>query len=181
MKTYKTYLGIDVSKSKLHLGNSKKFLKEFSNSSQGHQELIKLISEHDSTLVIVEASGGYERSLCEALQDAGIDVHVAQPGCVRHFAKSLKVLAKTDQIDATVIARFGEATQPKATPKTPKNVSEMRALCDRRQQIVEDRVRETNRLEKATASWVIQQIEQSVQRLEQLEKELDAKIKVFRE
>ena len=136
MKTDTVYLGIDVSKKSLHLAATTKMIKEFPNTNQGIQKLLECIQTHRPVLVVMEASGGYERIACDAMQDAGIAVCVAQPGCVRHFAKSIKVLAKTDEIDAQVIARFAEAIKPQATEKTPENVRKFRALHDRRQQII---------------------------------------------
>ena len=101
---------------------------------------------------------------------------VAQPACVRHFALSVKVLAKTDEIDARVIARFGNATQPEPTPQTSVEVRKIRALCDRRQQIIEDRVREQNRLESCADAEVVADIENNINALQQVESDLDHRI-----
>ena len=113
------YLGIDVAKKDFCVATSQKLLRVLANTNEGFRLLIELLAKYEQPHVILEASGGYERALTDALHDAGITVSVVQPGCVRHFAKSLKVLAKTDAIDATVIARFGEATSPKPSEKTP--------------------------------------------------------------
>jgi transposase len=176
MKTQPLYFGIDVSKSKLHLATPHKFLAEFDNTVAGHQKLVEQLLRQVPRGIVLEASGGYERLLCEALQDAGLPVTVAQPGCIKHFAKSLKVLAKTDQIDAQIIARFGEATQPQPTPKTPENLRKLRALIDRRQQIVEDRVRESNRLETTADAHIAGHIQVQLTHLEHLETGLDQQI-----
>jgi len=176
MKTHATYLGIDVSKTTLHLATSERFVKKFDNTTSGHRQLIERIVKLGSPAVVLEASGGYERRVCEALQDVGLAVTVAQPGCVRNFAKSLKVLAQTDEIDAQVIARFGEATQPSPTPRTAENVRQIRALCDRRQQVVEDRVRETNRLEACADSDIAADIQTSIEELSETEHDLDRRI-----
>ena len=179
MKTQSVYNGIDVSKKTLHLGSPEKFLGEFANTPKGHQQLLRKLKTNKPTLILLEASGGYERNIVEFLQDQGLAVHVAQPGCVRHFAKSIKVLAKTDRIDASVIARFGQATKPNPTPQTPQNLRNLRALNDRREQVVEDRVREANRLELATHPAVVKQIQESIDRLENLEQELDQQIQTL--
>lgn len=173
MKTQTSYLGIDVSKSKLHLATPQKFLGEFENTVAGHQALIQRLNSLKPIGIVLEASGGYERIAAEAMQDAGLPVTIAQPGCVKHFAKSIKVLAKTDRIDAQIIARFGEATQPSPTPKTPENVRKLRALNDRRTQIVEDRVREANRLETCADPCILKHIQAQLEHLQQLERELD--------
>lgn len=177
MKTNTVYLGIDVSKATLHLARPEKFLKKFNNNPEGHRLLIDYIAELAPKGIVLEASGGYERMATEAMQDAGLAVTVAQPACVRYFAKSIKVLAKTDEIDAKVIARFGVATQPAPTPKTPENSRKIRGLSDRRQQIIEDRVRETNRLEACADVEIAKTIRASIDHLEQTERVIDIQIK----
>lgn len=181
MKTQPTYYGIDVSKTTLHLANPEKFLNELPNTLAGHRKLAGYLKQSGDVMVVVEASGGYERRLCEFLQDQEIGIHVAQPGCVRHFARSLKVLAKTDRIDARVIARFGLATRPGPTRKTPENARKLRELCDRREQIVEDRVRESNRLEMVTDPWIAKQIRSNTRRLQKQEKQIEDQIQELRQ
>ena len=149
---------------------------EWDNSRQGQARLVRYLNTLTPILIVLEASGGYERQVCEAMQAQGLPVHVAQPGCVRHFAQSQKVLAKTDKIDARVIARFGQAVNPSVTPKVPQNVQEFRAICDRRSQIVEDRVREENRLEKCCDPRIARCIKASVRRLQRMEEKLDQQI-----
>lgn len=176
MKTQISYLGIDVSKSKLHLATATRFLGEFDNTVDGHQKLVARIQKLEPMGVVLESSGGYERLVCEAMHGADLAVIVAQPSCVKSFAKSIKVLAKTDKIDAQVIARFGDATRPDPTPKAPKNIGKFRSLCDRRIQIVEDRVRESNRLETCADTDMRRHIEAQIEHLQRLEKELDQQI-----
>lgn len=176
MKTPSSYIGIDVSKKTLHLATTEKFVREFDNTIVGIRTLIECVQQLHPESIVLEASGGYERLACEAMQDSGLPVCVVQPSCVRHFAKSIKVLAKTDEIDAVVIARFGEATKPKVTPKTPENVRKIRALSDRRRQVVEDRVRECNRMETCADTEMIEQLQESISRLQQAEKALNEQI-----
>lgn len=166
------YLGIDVSKTTLHIANPDKFLKEVENTPKGHQRIVNMIRKLKHQVhVIVEASGGYERDLAETLWEAGITVTISQPSWVRYFAKSLGVLAKTDTIDAKVIATFGQATNPSPSSPTPENVRKIRALSDRREQVVEDRVREGNRLEACRDDIVKEQIQDSLNRLNDIEKQ----------
>lgn len=180
MKTQIAYYGIDISKTTLHLGSPEKFLAEFPNTPAGHKKLARYLKKCCATMVVLEASGGYERRLCEFLQSQLIDIYVAQPGCVRHFAKSIKVLAKTDRIDAQVIARFGQATRPSPTPPTPENVRHLRELSDRRGQVVEDRVRESNRLELVTNRGIAKQIRANITRLQKQEEQLEEQIEQLR-
>jgi len=177
MKIESVYLGIDVSKRSLHLATPEKFLREFDNTIAGARELIERIQSLNPVLVVFEASGGYERLAVELLQDAEIPVSVVQPGCVRNYAKSIKVLAKTDELDARVIARYAQAVKPAPTPKTPENVRKIRALRDRRDQIVEDRVREENRLEACADRQMAEHIQTQVALLRNLEQNLECQIK----
>jgi len=172
------YLGIDVSKTTLHVANPNKFLKEIENTTKGHQRIVNMIrKQKEKVHVIVEASGGYERDLAETLGEAGITVTITQPSCVRYFAKSLGVLAKTDTIDAKVIATFGQATNPSPSNPTPENVRKIRALSDRREQVVEDRVREGNRLEACRDEIIREQIQNSIDCLNDIEKQLNRTIR----
>lgn len=179
MKAQTSYLGIDVSKSKLHLATQARFLAEFDNSPTGRQALLRQLVASGPTLVALEASGGYERPVCQTLQEAGLAVAVVQPGCVRHFAKSLKVLAKTDQLDAQMIARFAAVTLPRQTPPEPENRRKLRALCERREQIVGDRVRETGRLETCLDHAMAKHIRAHLEHLQQLEQDLDQQIQTL--
>ena len=170
------YLGIDVAKKDFCLATSQKSLRVLANTNEGFQTLIALLWKWETPHVILEASGGYERALTDALHDAGITVSVVQPGCVRHFAKSLKVLAKTDAIDATVLARFGEATQPTPTEKTPPATRRLRALSDRRTQLVEDRTREKNRHGICPDRAIAQEIRRRIKQLTTLIEKLDRQV-----
>jgi len=181
MKTPASYIGIDVSKKTLHVATAEKFVREFANTIAGIQTLIECLQQLQPEAIVLEASGGYECLACERMQDSGLPICVVQPSCVRHFAKSIKVLAKTDRIDAIVIARFGEATKPKVTPKTPENVRKIRALSDRRRQVVEDRVRECNRMETCTDAEIINQLQENIARLQHAEKTLNEQINSLRQ
>ena len=174
------YLGIDVAKKDFVLANPQKSLRVLANTKEGWGQLVALLNkQYDQPHVVLEASGGYERNLTDALQDANITVSVVQPGCVRHFAKSLKVLAKTDASDATVIARFGEATHPAPSEKTPPATRRLRALADRRTQLVEDRVREKNRLETCSDKLITTQIKRHIKQLTTLIEKLDEQLQTL--
>lgn len=101
-------------------------------------------------LVVLEATGGYERRWVAALADAGIPVAVVDPKRVRHFAKGLGLLAKTDRIDARLIARYAQTVQPRPREKTPEKQAELRDLVTRRRQLIDLRTMESNRLDLAT-------------------------------
>jgi transposase len=100
-------------------------------------------------LIVLEASGGIERSLVRALVAAGLPVTVANPRQVRDFAKATGKLAKTDVLDAQILARFAEAVRPTLRPLPDETTLELRALVSRRRQITAMLTAEKNRLSRA--------------------------------
>lgn len=170
------YLGIDIGKEFLDLANHDRFLGRIANTTAERAKLAKRLKKQAPTLVALEASGGYERPIVEALLEAQVPVAVVQPACVRHFAKSVKLRAKTDRIDAQLLARFAAATQPRPADKPDPDVVRLRALRDRRQQVIEDRVREQNRLETCPDRSIQTQIRRSITRLQKQEAQLDEQI-----
>ena len=106
------------------------------------------------TLLVVEATGGYELPAVAACQAAGLPVAAVNPRQARDFAKGVGKLAKTDRIDAAVLAHFAEAVRPPARPAEPAERIALDALLTRRKQIIGMRVMETNRLE-ATSDGVV--------------------------
>jgi transposase len=176
MKANPSYLGIDTGKKHLHLGTPDTCIAVFDNNPKGRQQLIQRLQTLTPQLIAIEASGGYERSVVHAMQDAQLPVAVVAPGCVRHFAQSAKVLAKTDAIDARVIAQYARAHRPKPTDKTPESARKLRALRDRREQLVQDRVREDNRLEACADPTIAKQLRASIKRLNREADKIDHRI-----
>ncbi|MBE0547990.1 MAG: IS110 family transposase [Rubrivivax sp.] len=123
------------------------------NDAKGWDELIAKLRAADVDLVVVEATGGYERGLVCALQSAGITVARVNPRQARDFAKSMGVLAKTDRVDARVLRDFADVIarhKDRAKYITAMVQAErlaLAALVTRRRQLVEMRVAETNRLD----------------------------------
>ena len=141
-------IGVDVSKDKLDFSKgSQGNPKTIANSSVAIKKLIdKIGRQRAETLVVVEATGGYERLLVESLQDASITVAVVNPRRVRDFAKGIGIDAKTDPIDAKVVARYGEVVALKpAIPKTAAQ-KKLAALVTRRRQLLKMINMENNRL-----------------------------------
>jgi len=178
--TTPVYIGIDISKRTLDIATSDRYLGQVPNTPTGHAQLLEqlatLDAEQNNVHLAMEASGGYERPLLQHLLTAGSHVSVVQPACVRHFAKSLKLHAKTDRIDAMLIARFAATTKPNPAEKPCKTSEKLRALRDRRDQIIDDRVREQNRLECCDNTTIARMIKQSIVRLRKLESQLDDQI-----
>jgi transposase len=176
MTTPAVYAGIDIAKETLDVGSSERVLFQARNATAGHDQVVKRLREAGVTNVVVESTGIYGKELVRALIQAGFGVAVVQAGRARHFARSINALAKTDQIDAMMLARFGEATSPRLHQLPSTAVEQLRALSERRRQIIEDRVREQNRLEACLDPHITKGLRASIARLEKAEKSLDTKI-----
>lgn len=147
------FIGIDVSKARLDIAiRPSGETKSVSNDEAGIQTLVKRWGEIQPALIVLEATGGVERGLTRALASAGLPVVVVNPRQVRDFAKATGQLAKTDSIDAEVLARFAEAVRPALRPLPDEITLELRALIARRRQITEMMVAERNRLSGASKS-----------------------------
>jgi transposase len=164
-----TYVGIDVSKDQLDthvLPGTEAFA--VTRDGEGLAEMIERLRPLNCTAIAVEATGGYEKVVVAALAGAGLPVVVVNPAQVRAFATALGKRAKTDPIDAAVIARFVEATRPQVRPLPSEETQLLADLVARRRQIVEMIGAERQRLKRATA-----QAAKSINRLlKALEKEL---------
>jgi len=109
MAQNRTIVGIDVAKDKVDVAlRSAGAEATFANTPSGRRQLVKWVKQHQVDKAVMEASGGYERSWARLLQDGGIEVWIVDPKRVRRFAQSAGQLAKTDRIDARMIAWFGE-------------------------------------------------------------------------
>lgn len=168
-----TWVGIDVAKNSLDAAWTTVAGTERSsaeNSRSGHASLLERLPAQATARIVVEATGGYERALVTALIEAGYRVAVVNPRQVRDFAKALGILAKTDRIDALVLARFGEQVQPRLLEEDPAMRAELMQLVARRRQLIDLRTMESNRLQQST-SRVAQKSIRHVLKL--LEKEID--------
>jgi transposase len=147
----KSYIGIDVSKATLDvfiLPNAKHL--QFPNTPNGIEKLTKKLSLFPNCYVVMEATGGYEQCAAEALTKANLHVTVANPRQVRDFAKGYGKLAKTDKIDAGMLALFAEKVQPKANVRCDENLKELAEYTTRRHQVVNMIGMERNHLQLAS-------------------------------
>jgi transposase len=122
---FETYLGIDVAKESLDgclLPEGKRF--RGGNDRAGFQEILQQLPPTGSCLIVLEATGGYQREVVAELVAAGHQVAVVNPRQVRDFARGLGILAKTDRLDAEVIARVGQQAQPRPLEKTSETQEE---------------------------------------------------------
>lgn len=143
--------GVDVGKASLDVSVSVGTARRFANTPEGIAELLDWVRSLGVTLVVCESTGGYERSLVRALRGSKMTTHVANPAKVRYFARAVGHEAKTDQLDAQVLSRFGEMLDPDATEPQSVEIEELRDLLGRRNQLVDQRTQESNRLDRGIA------------------------------
>ena len=132
------WIGVDVSKDSLAVYNSiTKESREYPNQPVGFAQLSKSLKGLANPVVICEATGGYEAEMTLSLNSQGYTVSIVNPRQVRDLAKGLGQRAKTDKIDARMIATYGEIVEPEATAFASETEQEMKAWLQRRQQLIE--------------------------------------------
>lgn len=145
--------GIDVAKETLDIAilspDGKYEMFSTATDAAGLKTLVRKLAKRGVGRVVLEATGGLELCVMAALDRAGLVFSRVNPRTVRDFAKAMNVLAKTDRIDARVLALFGERIRPLPTAMPDENDLELSALALRRRQLVEDRQREKNRAARA--------------------------------
>lgn len=144
------FVGIDVSKACLDVAarpQNKRW--GVANNEPGIESLVASVKETRPTLIVLEATGGLEMPLVATLAAAELPVVVVNPRQVRDFAKATGTLAKTDTIDADMLAWFGEAVRPEVRPLKDSQAQELAALITRRRQLVDMLTAEKNRLNTA--------------------------------
>jgi transposase len=174
-----TWVGIDVAKDSLDAAWTTATGIERSsveNSRSGHEALVEKLPAARGARVVVEATGGYERALVTALIEAGYRVALVNPRQVRDFAKALGILAKTDRLDASVLARFGQQVEPRVLEEDPAQRAELMQLVARRRQLIELRTMESNRAAQATARGAQKSIRHVLKLLEKEIDQLEAEI-----
>ena len=174
--TQPTYIGIDVAKAELVVATPTTIIGNFPNDHDGHRALIKRLGTLDVQGIVLESTGCYSRAAAVALSEAGFSVAIVQPGRVRHFALSGGVRAKTDAIDARVIAQFGASHKPRVWTTPPAHTTRLRALVDRRDQIIEARKREENHLEACADAGIARELRRVITRLKKDEAAYGKKI-----
>jgi transposase len=172
------YVGIDVAKDSFDVASDPAGLKlSLPNDPTGRQRLLDRLQAQSVALIVMEATGGYERELVATLLHAGFPVVVANPRQVRDFARGIGELAKTDPIDAYVLARFGRLVQPQPRPQPSGQIEALAELVTRRRQLSDLLTQETNRLPLARHARVKKSLEKSIRALEQQILDLDKLIR----
>ena len=150
MAREEVYVGIDVAKETLEVAASDSPpTRQFTNDPEGIRQIIQHITRLQPGGIILEATGGLEMSLAAELQTKGLPVVIINPRHVHDFARATGVLAKTDSIDAKLLALFGLRIKPEVRPLPEKPAREMASLLTRRRQLMEMLIAERNRLSRA--------------------------------
>ena len=148
----KTYVGIDVSKRHLDVACSPQAQAwRVDHDEAGISAIVARLQELAPALIVLEATGGWETALARALTEAHLPVAVVNPRQVRDFAKATGTLAKTDRLDAQLLARFGATVHPEPRPLPDAATQQVQDLLARRRQLVEMLTAERNRLGQAPA------------------------------
>ncbi len=176
-KSVPTFVGIDVSKDKLDVAvRPVQERVSVSNDDAGIAELRKRLKRHRGALVVIEATGGLEHGVAAALSTSGFRVAIVNPRQVREFGRAIGQLAKTDKIDADLLALFGEKVSPDPRPLPDKDLQALQALVARRRQIQEILTAERNRLGAARAPAVRQGLNKHIEWLQKQVKDVDRQL-----
>ena len=173
-----SYVGIDVSKARLDVAEFGGHVWQEGNTPDGIAHLVHRMQEMQPELIVVEATGGYQRSVVDALFHAGLCVAVVNPARVRQFARACGLLAKTDKLDAQVLAVFGQRVQPKRYQGKSEAEKQLSALLVRRKQLEEMLKAEQNRL-RTIAPSLRSSVERIIALLKEEKKRLEEQIQQF--
>jgi transposase len=154
-----TYVGIDIAKHDFELAcEPQQEHQHFDNDAKGIRTATKFLQQRQPDLIVMEPTGGYEWPLVAELQAAGLPVAVVNARRIREFARAAGQLAKTDKLDAQVIARFAKVLPPPAQEALDQQTRTMKALVARRHQLVQMHTAESNRLEHAHDKAIVRSI-----------------------
>jgi transposase len=159
------YAGLDVAKLalELHLAGRSYAL---SNDAKGHAQILKLLRAHPNAHLVCEATGGYEQPVVRVCHLAGIPISIVEAGRVRYFARAQGQRAKTDPIDAAVLAAYGAAFHPAPAPPVPGSQQQLAELTQRRRQLLQLQINERNHAEQYRDAFRLRQSRQLIKTLE---------------
>jgi transposase len=162
------FVGVDVAKEFFDLYNlAEDHSQRFEYSATGIDGCRRYLAERSPVLIVMESTGGYETALAVALSDAGLPVAVINPKRIRDFARATGRLAKTDQIDARLIARYAATLQPPSQGVWDEQTRSIKGLVARRNQLIEMRTAESNRREHISDSTIARSITAVIKTLNQ--------------
>jgi len=166
-------VGVDVGKASLDVYIYEKGIHwQDNNDADGIKRILKRLSHYKIERIVMEATGRYEFNLAQAAHAKNFPVCIAKPSSVRQYAKAINILAKTDKLDAELIAEFGAIVQPNITPQKSKNLLAIKDLIARRRQLMGMRTQELNRKHIMGKSFeisckrIIKYLDQEIGRIE---------------
>jgi transposase len=172
------FVGIDVARDKLDLGRSDSdAILTVANDPAGIRRIVDSLRSPLPATIVVEATGGLERPILAALLDAGLPVALVNPGKVRHLAIGLGILAKTDAIDARVLAKFARLASPRLAEKQTKHQIELDALVTCRRQLTRVRTEQSNRRGSTSSKMAIKSIDAVLKTIDRQIENLDRQIR----
>ncbi len=181
MNPKQTFVGIDVAKKELEVSiRPNGIQKSFPNTNEGISQLFAFLTSFTPSLVVLEATGGLEIEVVNALVNGSLPVVVVNARQIRNFAKAVGVLAKTDRIDADIIAHFAEAVKPEIRPLKDEQAQKLHALNVRHRQLVQMISAEKNRLSQSpkwTRKTIQAHIDWLTRELRRIDKEISHLIK----
>ena len=176
------FVGIDVAKDRLdvHVRPAGEAF-TVARDGEGIEELVGRLSKIGPTLVVLEATGGFETIVAAGLGAAGLPVAVVNPRQIRDFARATARLAKTDALDAAVIAHFAEAVNPPARPLADEQSRLLGELMARRRQLIEMIGAESNRRRMLTVRRTLKSVDRVLAtlkaQLEQIDDDIDTAVR----
>jgi len=176
------YWGVDVSKQALDLASDTKGnVRRFRNTEAGIASLVRVLEECTQTRVqvVLEATGGYEQPLVDALDEAAIEVSIMNPKQVRDFARAAGKVAKTDALDARMLVEYGQRMQPAVRPRPTASQRQLRALVTRRVQVVELIGISKGHLESTREPQARHCVEETLEVLEEQLRSVEARLKTL--
>jgi len=175
----KVYVGVDVSKDVLDVAIlGEKRVEQYANTKAGIKDLVKAMSQVSPGVIVVEATGGYERAVVQGLFVAGLPVARVNANRVRQYARARGLLAKTDRLDAQNLADYGKHVQPRLYEAKSEQGQRLSAILVRRRQLVELVKAEKNRLRTVYPEMGVS-IERVLSCLQEEIKRLDQEIRTF--
>ena len=170
-------LGIDVGKHSLHYHDPQNSMDgEVENSPKGHRAIIRLCKKQDIEMVVLEASGGYERSIILALWEKKVPVACVEASRVRNFAKAEGIFAKTDKLDARVIAWFGQTHRLRPSELQSKTFQRLRGLNHRLLQLTNLLRQEKARQDKTNDRYLLRSIKRTIKYLNEEQSRIESKM-----
>jgi len=174
------FVGIDISKDQLDAHVLPRGMHTaVKNDAQGIASLIEVLHAENPMVIVMEATGGYEIAVAAELGLAGLAVAIVNPGQVRDFAKGIGKLAKTDALDAYVLARFAATVRPAPQPLSTEEEKQLKELVTRRRQLVDLRASEKNRIHRARSTRVRQSIQTVIAALDREIQDIENNIDDF--